>query len=84
MPGGDVLISLVNLGVDVGYLFSPVSNQQRINTELLEPNSGSLTHDEEALLDHYRQATPESRHIILTVAQTQEKKAQTIETDKVG
>ena len=88
-PNALQIMDFLDLGLDIQYILTGSRSEQFVNrqsmkAELPESVSGSLTPDEQTLLDHYRQATPESRHIILTVAQTQEKKADRIEIGKVG
>ena len=65
LPSGDVLISFLNIGIDVSALFS-VSDRQPENL---------LAQDEQELLANYRQTTDSGKFVILSVAKTQEKKA---------
>ena len=75
--------SLMDLGIDVGYLFSTVSGQQNIDTRLPESTPDSLTPDEQSLLDDYRYSSEAGKQAISTVAKAVEKQIQ-IEAGKVS
>lgn len=74
LPSGDVLVSFLNLGIDVSALFS-VSERQLENL---------LAQDEQELLTYYRQATDNGKFVILSVAQGAEKKEVEIEARQVA
>ena len=74
LPSGDVLVSFLNIGIDVSALFS-VSDRQPENL---------LAQDEQELLTHYRQASDNGKFVILSVAQGAEKKEAEIEIGKVA
>ena len=68
LPSGDVLISFLNIGIDVSALFS-VSERQSEN--LL----AEISKEESELLGYYRQASDNGKFVILSVAKGAEKKA---------
>lgn len=63
LPSGDVLVSLLNIGIDISALFS-ISERQPENL---------LAQDEQKLLNNYRQASDNGKFVILSVAQGAEK-----------
>ena len=77
MPSGDVLISFLSIGINVSDLFA-------IKDTFRQPEMVFLSNEEQELLDNYRNSTDKSKEIILTIARTQEKKAENIETHKVA
>lgn len=92
MPGGDVLISFLKIGINVSELFAPSNNKETANKSVLrEPvaiyNSTYLNQpldkDEEELLNYFRSASTNGKFVILSVARTAEKKTD-IETRKVA
>lgn len=67
MPSGDVLISFMNMGIDVGSLFATEVATEK-PSEILSP-------EEQELLTCYREAADQDREMILYVARKAEKKA---------
>ena len=76
-----------HLGVNLNWLITgigtPFIEEQDTKTELSESTSGSLTPDEQSLLDDYRYSSETGKQAISTVAKAVEKQIQ-IEAGKVG
>lgn len=66
MPGGDVLISFLGLGVNVSYLFSPEEQSRKAESNLAK--------EERSLLEAYRTASDKAKAALLAMADVIEKK----------
>lgn len=68
MPSGDVLLSFLNMGIDVSSLFAAEQG--------IRPSENSeISKEESELLGYYRQASDNGKFVILSVAKGAEKKA---------
>ena len=75
MPSGDVLLSFLNMGIDVSSLFA---------AEMPMPSENlGISKEENELLVCYRQASDNGKFVILSVAKGAEKKAEAT-ADKVS
>lgn len=79
-PGSEKLLSFQKVGIDINYVIHGI----RADTIRPSENLPEYTAEEAELLALFRQSSELGRAVILSAARGAEKKAHTIETDKVG